>query len=70
MVDMARNQAHGGKTVYGACVGILMLETRFPRIPGLGVSTTLNRIDYPQPVGPCAALTASVGAQSKSRSSF
>lgn len=25
---------HGGKTVYGASVGILMLETRFPRIPG------------------------------------
>ncbi len=24
----------GGKTVYGAPVGILMLETRFPRIPG------------------------------------
>jgi len=26
--------AHGGKTLYGARVGILMLETRFPRIPG------------------------------------
>ncbi len=25
---------HGGKTVYGAAVGILMLQTRFPRIPG------------------------------------
>lgn len=25
---------HGGKSVYGAAVGILMLETRFPRIPG------------------------------------
>jgi Asp/Glu/hydantoin racemase len=24
----------GGKTVYGAAVGILMLETRFPRVPG------------------------------------
>lgn len=24
----------GGKTVYGASVGVLMLETRFPRIPG------------------------------------
>ena len=24
----------GGKTVYGAAVGILMLDTRFPRIPG------------------------------------
>jgi hypothetical protein len=26
--------ASGGKTLYGASVGILMLETRFPRIPG------------------------------------
>jgi hypothetical protein len=26
--------AWGGKTLYGARVGILMLETRFPRIPG------------------------------------
>ena len=26
--------AYGGKTLYGAGVGILMLETRFPRIPG------------------------------------
>ena len=24
----------GGKTVYGAGIGVLMLETRFPRIPG------------------------------------
>lgn len=28
------SKAKGGKTVYGAAVGILMLETRFPRIPG------------------------------------
>jgi len=26
--------AYGGKALYGARVGILMLETRFPRIPG------------------------------------
>jgi Asp/Glu/Hydantoin racemase len=26
--------AHGGKALYGSRVGILMLETRFPRIPG------------------------------------
>jgi Asp/Glu/hydantoin racemase len=26
--------AHGGKNIYGARVGVLMLETRFPRIPG------------------------------------
>ena len=32
---------HGGKTVYGANLGILMLETRFPRIPGdIGNATT------------------------------
>lgn len=28
--------AHGGKAVYGASVGILLLESRFPRIPGDG----------------------------------
>src|SRR5580693_8507390 len=26
--------ARGGKAIYGAAVGILMLEARFPRIPG------------------------------------
>ncbi|WP_039018581.1 aspartate/glutamate racemase family protein [Halocynthiibacter namhaensis] len=32
---------HGGKTVYGANLGILMLETQFPRIPGdIGNATT------------------------------
>jgi len=30
----ANTVATGGKTVFGAVVGILMLETRFPRIPG------------------------------------
>ncbi|MBV8934963.1 MAG: aspartate/glutamate racemase family protein, partial [Alphaproteobacteria bacterium] len=33
MIDRTRI-ARGGKTLYGAAVGILMLETRFPRIPG------------------------------------
>lgn len=38
--------ARGGKTVYGAAVGILMLETRFPRIPGdMG-----NALTWPFPV--------------------
>ncbi|VAW15912.1 FIG01073400: hypothetical protein [hydrothermal vent metagenome] len=38
--------ATGGKTVYGAAVGILMLETRFPRIPGdMG-----NALTWPFPV--------------------
>ncbi|MEX0284870.1 MAG: aspartate/glutamate racemase family protein [Paracoccaceae bacterium] len=32
---------HGGKTVYGATLGILMLETQFPRIHGdIGNATT------------------------------
>lgn len=32
---------HGGKTVFGANLGILMLETKFPRIPGdIGNATT------------------------------
>lgn len=36
----------GGKTVYGASIGILMLETRFPRIPGdIG-----NALSWPFPV--------------------
>ncbi len=30
------NKAHGGKAVYGASVGMLLLETRFPRVPGDG----------------------------------
>jgi len=29
-----RHRVRGGKTIYGAAVGILMLESRFPRIPG------------------------------------
>jgi Asp/Glu/hydantoin racemase len=31
---MGKMMEHGGKTVFGASIGILMLETRFPRIPG------------------------------------
>ncbi len=34
-------KAQGGKAIYGASVGILMLEARFPRIPGdMGNATT------------------------------
>ncbi|MEO0916019.1 MAG: aspartate/glutamate racemase family protein [Pseudomonadota bacterium] len=34
-------QVEGGKAIYGASVGILMLEARFPRIPGdMGNATT------------------------------
>jgi Asp/Glu/hydantoin racemase len=40
------NIAHGGKALYGASVGILMLEARFPRIPGdMG-----NALTWPFPV--------------------
>ena len=44
-VDVSRI-AHGGKGLYGARVGILMLETRFPRIPG----DTGNGTTWPFPV--------------------
>ena len=30
------SKAHGGKAIFGASVGMLLLETRFPRIPGDG----------------------------------
>jgi hypothetical protein len=33
-VDGDNRLAHGGKAIYGARLGILMLEARFPRIPG------------------------------------
>ena len=34
-------RAHGGKTIYGARVGIVMLDTVFPRVPGdIGHATT------------------------------
>ena len=38
--------AHGGKTIYGARIGILILETRFPRIPG----DSGNALTWPFPV--------------------
>jgi hypothetical protein len=46
MADANARAAHGGKAVYGARVGILMLEARFPRIPGdMG-----NALTWPFPV--------------------
>lgn len=33
-MTLISRQARGGKTVYGARVGILMLETKWPRVPG------------------------------------
>ena len=36
-------KAVGGKNVFGHAIGILMLESRFPRIPGdVGNATTWN----------------------------
>ena len=32
--DNQRNIVVGGKTVYGGTVGVCMLDTQFPRIPG------------------------------------
>ena len=43
---MTDRVAHGGKTVYGARLGILMLETRWPRAPG----DTGNAATWPFPV--------------------
>src|ERR1700720_3934936 len=34
MQNDASRIAHGGKGLYGSRVGILLLETKFPRIPG------------------------------------
>jgi Asp/Glu/hydantoin racemase len=46
MADDRSRVAQGGKALYGASIGILMLETRFPRIPGdMG-----NALTWPFPV--------------------
>ena len=46
MVNDISRIAHGGKRLYGARVGILMLETSFPRIPG----DPGNGLTWPFPV--------------------
>jgi hypothetical protein len=46
MQNDASRIAHGGKRLYGARVGILMLETSFPRIPG----DPGNGLTWPFPV--------------------
>ena len=44
--EIRGGNAKGGKAIYGASVGILMLEARFPRIPGdMG-----NALTWPFPV--------------------
>jgi hypothetical protein len=46
MADGPSRIAHGGKALYGARVGTLMIEARFPRIPGdMG-----NALTWPFPV--------------------
>ena len=43
---MTGRKAHGGKTIYGARVGILLLDRQFPRVPGdIG-----NALTWPFPV--------------------
>ncbi|MGH8639449.1 MAG: aspartate/glutamate racemase family protein, partial [Burkholderiales bacterium] len=44
--DMQPRRGRGGKTVYGARVGILMLDTKWPRPPG----DTGNALTWPFPV--------------------
>ena len=46
MDRLSGSVARGGKAVYGAAVGILMLEARFPRIPG----DVGNALTFPFPV--------------------
>lgn len=43
---MAGRKGYGGKTVYGARIGILMLDTKWPRPPG----DTGNALTWPFPV--------------------
>ncbi|AUW59786.1 hypothetical protein C1T17_18595 [Sphingobium sp. SCG-1] len=43
---MTTRMAHGGKTIYGARVGILVLDTHFPRVPG----DVANAMTWPFPV--------------------
>lgn len=43
---MSARKGYGGKTVYGARVGILMLDTKWPRPPG----DTGNALTWPFPV--------------------
>src|SRR5688572_10415208 len=45
-IGMAPRKGYGGKTVYGARVGILMLDTKWPRPPG----DTGNALTWPFPV--------------------
>ncbi|MBV9568455.1 MAG: aspartate/glutamate racemase family protein [Hyphomicrobiales bacterium] len=43
MTESESRIAHGGKAIFGAKLGILMLEARFPRIPGdMGHAGTWN----------------------------
>jgi hypothetical protein len=64
--------ARGGKALYGAPLGILMLEARFPRIPGdMGNGTT-----WPFPVlvlglpAPSTFAKVSVGTSTETNRSI
>ncbi len=56
-VRSASRIAHGGKTVYGAAVGILILDTQYPRIPG----DPVNAATWPFPVLYKVVRTATPG---------
>ena len=46
MITVNESAPRGGKTVYGATLGILMLETEFPRVHG----DAGNAATFPFPV--------------------
>jgi len=49
-------KAAGGKNIFGFFIGMLMLETKFPRIPGdMGNTTPWN---FPVPYSHCADMTS------------
>jgi len=63
-VSLSRPRVKGGQNTYGFTVGILMLDTRFPRIPGdMGNATTFPfPVRYPRVSGAAPDLVVRRGA--------